>query len=117
MRSKLIWFNVGLRGIMETGIVAAFGYWGYYYGSSTAMKLILCAGVPLIGFGFWGAVDFRKAGRISEPLRLIQELFISGLAAFALYSAGQHALGWTLGITSVVHHALVYLLGQTLLKN
>ncbi len=117
MRSKLIWFNVGLRGLMETGIVAALGYWGYSSGSTVAMKLILCVGAPLLGFGFWGAVDFHKAGRMSEPLRLIQELFISGLAAFAIYSAGHHSLGWTLGIISVVHHALVYLLGQKLLKD
>jgi len=33
--------------------------------------------------GFWGAVDFHQAGRLAEPLRLVQELAISGLAAVA----------------------------------
>jgi hypothetical protein len=47
----------------------------------------------LLGLGFWSAVDFRQAGRMAEPLRLIQELVISGLAAVALYAAGQPALG------------------------
>jgi hypothetical protein len=40
-------------------------------------------GAPLVGFGFWGAVDFHQAGRFAEPLRLIQELAISALAAVA----------------------------------
>ena len=50
---------------------------------------IVCA-YPLIGFGFWGAVDFHQFGRLSEWLRLMQELVISGMAAFALYITGQH---------------------------
>jgi len=44
-------------------------------------------------------------------------LVISGLAAVALYPAGQPALGWALAIISIVYHALVYLLGGTLLKH
>jgi hypothetical protein len=53
---------------------------------------------------------------MSESLRLFQELVISGLAAVAWYAAGEYALGWALGLVSIVHHALVYLLGGTLLK-
>jgi hypothetical protein len=44
------------------------------------------------------------------------ELVISGLAAITLYAAAQHALGWALALISIVHHALVHLLGETLLK-
>jgi hypothetical protein len=63
-----------------------------------------------------GAVDFHQAGRLAEPLRLLQELAISGLAAAALYSAGQHLLGWALGLLSAGYHTLVYLQGGRLLK-
>jgi hypothetical protein len=42
----------------------------------------------------------------------VQELVISGLAAVALIVAGQPALGWTLGVISVVQHVLVYALGN-----
>jgi hypothetical protein len=73
-------------------------------------------GAPALGFGFWGAVDFHQAGRLGEPLRLLQELAISGLAAVALYAAGQHLLGWALGLLSVIYHALVYAQGGRLLK-
>ena len=79
MTSTLKWFNIGLRGLMEFGIVFALGYWGYRLGNSAGVKLLLAIGVPLVGFGFWGLVDFRQAGLLVEPLRLVQELMISGL--------------------------------------
>jgi len=34
-RHGLIWLNVGLRGIMEIGIVAAYAVWGYGFGDAT----------------------------------------------------------------------------------
>lgn len=116
--AKLKWqrLTLVLRVVMEAGIVAGFAYWGYQAGTSTATRTVFAVGAPLLGFGFWGAVDFHQAGRLAEPLRLIQELVISGLAAVALYAAGQHILGWALGGLSAGYHALVYLQGGRLLK-
>ncbi len=110
-------FTLVLRVLMEAGIVAAFAYWGYRAGAGTGIKILLAAGAPALGFGFWGAIDFHQAGRLAEPLRLLQELAISGLAAAAVYAAGQHLLGWVLGLLSVIYHALVYLQGGRLLKH
>jgi hypothetical protein len=109
-------FNLALRGIMEFGIVAALGYWGFHTGRNMFMKIILGVGTPVIIFGFWGLVDFRKAGSIAEYLRLIQELVISGLAAVALFFAGQNILALILILISIVHHIFVYTLGEKLLK-
>ena len=103
--------NLTLRALMEIGVVCGLAYWGHRTGG-----VILAVAAPVVGFGFWGAVDFRRAGRAAEPLRLIQELVISGLAAVAFYVAGRHALGWTLATTSVAHHVLVYATGNRLLK-
>jgi Protein of unknown function (DUF2568) len=114
--SKLKWFNLTLRAFMEAGIVAAFAYWGYQTGQTPGMKILFAIGAPILGFGIWGSVDFHQAGRMAEPLRLIEELFISGLAAVALYVAGQPLLGWALGVLSIVYHVLVYLSGGRLLK-
>lgn len=116
MLSTLKWLNVALRALMELGIIVALGYWGYKTGNSLAMRLLLGIGAPLTGFGFWGLVDFRQAGSLAEPLRLIQELLISGLAVLAWYIAGAHVWSWTLALISIVHHILVYTLGGTLLK-
>jgi hypothetical protein len=114
--SKLKWFNLALRALMEVGIVVALGYWGVQAGNNMSTKILLGIGAPVLGFGFWGTIDFHQAGRLSESLRLFQELVISGLAAVAWYAAGQQALGLALGMISIVYHTLVYLLGETLLK-
>ena len=114
-KTTLRWVNVGLRGLMEAGIVVAFAIWGYH-AASGAMAIVLAVTVPVLGFGFWGAVDFHQAGTLGEPLRLTQELIISGLAALALYVAGQPFWAWTLAIISIVHHAAVYALGGKLLN-
>ncbi len=101
---------------MEFGIVLAFGYWGYRTGSSPATRILLAVGAPVLIFGFWGLVDFHNAGSNAERLRLFQELVISGLAAAALVVAGAPFFGGALAVISIVHHALVYPLGETLLK-
>ncbi len=101
---------------MEIGVVVGLGYWGYHAARPGAPAILLAVGVPLLGFGFWGLVDFRWAGAWSEPLRLFEELVISLLAALAWYAAGRYAIGWTLAGLSVVHHILVYALGDRLLK-
>ena len=115
--SMIKWVNLVLRNIMEVGIILAFGYWGYYIGGQKYSKILLCVGAPVVGFGFWGLVDFHQFGRVAEALRLSQELVISGLAAIALYATGAHLLGWALGILSIIHHILVYIHGGRLLKH
>ena len=102
---------------MEMGIIVALGWWGVQTGDSVGMKIALGIAVPVIGFGFWGLVDFHRTGSIAEPLRLIQELVVSGLAAVAWYTAGQHTLGLMLGLLSIIYHTMVYTVGETLLKH
>jgi hypothetical protein len=109
--------NLALRAFMELGMVAGLAYWGYQAGTSAAEKVFLAILIPVLVFGFWGLVDFRQVGRFAEALRLVQELLISGLVALALYHAGQHIFGWLLAALSIIHHALVYTLGERLLKH
>lgn len=104
-----------LRVTMEGGIVAALAYWGAHAPGSTGASVALAIAAPVLGFGIWGAIDFRRAGRYAEPLRLAQELVISLGAAAALYATGQHSLGVALGSLSIAYHALVYATGATLL--
>ena len=113
---KLTSVTLALRVTMEAAIIAALAMWGYHAGPGTVGKLVLALAAPAVGFGVWGAVDFRQAGRYAEALRLLQELAISGLAAAAWYAAGQRAAGAALAIVSVICHGLVYLGGGQLLK-
>ena len=116
MTTKLEWINVALRGLMETGLVVALGYWGFKTGQNIGFKILLGIGVPILVFGFWGTVDFHQAGSFSESLRLAQELILTGLAALALYLAGQPVFGVVFALISITHHTLVYLQGGRLLK-
>lgn len=115
MRTFLGRLNLALRGLMELGVVCGFGWWGYHAGGRGLTRLGLAVGAPILGFGFWGAVDFRGAGSAAEGIRLVQELVLSGLAAAGFWVAGAPFLAGTLAGVSVVHHALVYLLGERLL--
>ncbi len=108
--------NLALRAVVEAGVVAGLAYWGVRTGDSAAGKALLGIGAPIVGFGLWGGWDFRGAGRLAEPLRLMQELVISLAAAAALATAGLLVLGAALAFASLVHHALVYALGERLLK-
>ncbi len=109
--------NLMLRILLEVGVVLGFAYWGFHTGNGTAAKVLLGVGAPVVGFGFWGAIDFHHAGRAAEGLRLIQELGLSGLAALAWSAAGQYALGAAVAALSVIYHSLVYVSGERLLKS
>ena len=110
------WLNLVLRVILETGIVLGFGYWGFRQGNTTTWKFIFSILAPLIGFGFWGLIDFHQFGKWAEPLRCTQELLISALAALLLYTSGAHVYSYVLMILSIVYHLLVYISGERLLK-
>ncbi|HET7117977.1 MAG TPA: YrdB family protein [Hanamia sp.] len=109
--------NLTLRAIMEAGIVLAFGFWGYHLANRESIKILLAIIIPLFVFGFWGLVDFHQFGRFAEPLRLIQELLVTGAAAFVLYLTDKVVLCWVMLAISILHHILVYVLGGRLLKN
>jgi hypothetical protein len=113
--SRVQRLNLTLRALMELGVVVGLAYWGVDTGGGVAAKIALGLAAPAVGFGFWGAVDFHRF-RLAEPLRLIQELAISGLAAVAWYAAGQPVLGIALGALSIVYHGLVYASGERLIK-
>ncbi len=108
--------NVALRALLETSIVVTFAFWGYAVADDTAIRILLAVLAPVVVFGFWGAVDFRFAGRHAEALRLSQELAVTALAGAAVYTTGHHLLAWLLLLLSLVHHTAVYLLGERLLK-
>ncbi len=108
-------FNVALRGAMELGLVLALAYWGYHAGETRLTRFLLATAAPLLVFGFWGAVDFHQLGSAAEAVRLVQELALTALAAYALHVAGRPRAAWALAGVTALHHVLVYALGRRLL--
>lgn len=103
------------RVAVESAVVVALAVWGYHVGAGTAGSVALAVLVPVVGFGIWGAVDFHQFGPFGEPLRLIEELVISGLAALAWFVTGWHAAAVALAVLSLGYHVLVYAQGDRLL--
>jgi hypothetical protein len=108
------WVNVALRGLLETAIVAGLAYWGYQ-AAHGAWRFALAIAAPIIGFGIWGAVDVRQAGRWSEVLRCTEELAISAVVALGLALIGAGVAAAILMCLSVVYHISVYAAGERLL--
>ena len=104
------------RATMECSVVAALAWWGWRHGDSTTGRVVWAVAAPALGFGVWGAIDFRQAGSIGELLRLLEELAITALAAAALFDGGRRSLAIALAALSLVYHVAVYAAGERLLK-
>jgi uncharacterized protein DUF2568 len=76
--------NLGLRFLLEIGMLVGLGWWGAHAAGWWA-ALLLPAGAALV----WGSFLSPKARwTIPRPARLVLELFLFGLAA-----AGYDAVG------------------------
>lgn len=109
--------NLTLRAVLEFGIVLAFGFWGYNLGNNEGSKLFLLLLFPIVGFGIWGAIDFHQLEKNAELYRLIEELLISFIASYGLYTIGQTVLAVSLAVLTIIYHILVYSFGERLLQN
>lgn len=107
------WINLGVRFLLELGILAALGYWGFQSGSSTWMKWVLGLGAPLLAAVVWGTFVAPKAAvELSASLHLLVELAVFGLAILALYRAGQANLAAAFGLIYLINKILLVVWGQ-----
>jgi len=108
--------NLTLRAVLEFGIVIALGIWGYHSGTTGATSIVFLILFPIVGFGIWGSVDFSQFEQTGEYFRLVEELIISLLAAYGLYTSGQVAFSVFMASLTLIYHLLVYVTGERLLK-
>jgi hypothetical protein len=103
--------NLAVRFLLELWMLAALGYWGFKTGEQLLVKIGLGLGAPLLAGLVWGIFLAPKAPRrLQEPLLLIVELVIFGLAIAALYHIGSHLLAWVFGLAYGVNKLLLYVL-------
>lgn len=111
--NALKWANLGLRFLLELGLLAAFGYWGFKIGGSTLTRFGLGLGAPLLAALLWGIfLAPASARRLAEPGRLLAEVVIFGAAAAALVSAGRSTVAWIFGILVVLNKILMLIWRQ-----
>lgn len=100
--------NVLVRFLLELCILVIFGYWGFKTGGQPLTRFLLGIGSPILFAIVWGAfLAPKSAMRLQDPLRLIVEVVLFALAAWALYSAGKPTL--------TILFAILYLINKLLM--
>ena len=101
--------NLALAFLLELCMLAALGYWGFTLDQGFIIRIIAGLGAPLLAAVIWGLWMAPKAAkRLREPLHLIGELILFGLAIAALYAAGQPRLALIFGLVYAINVILRY---------
>jgi hypothetical protein len=80
---------LGIRFLLELGLLAALGYWGFRLGSGWPVRVAAGIGAPVGAAVVWGRYVAPKAPRrVEDPGRFAIELALFGLGAAALVAAG-----------------------------
>jgi hypothetical protein len=91
----------------------SLGYWGFSQHTGI-WRFVLGIGLPVIAAALWAIFavpdDHTRSGRAPVPipgvLRLVLELALFGLAAWALCDAGRLMLAPIMAGITVIHYAL-----------
>ena len=105
--------NLALAFLLELGVLAALGYWGFQTGQGPIAKIGLGIGAPVLAVVVWWLFGAPQAKwHLNGVFRLLLEVIFFGSAAVALYAAGQHVLGVAFALVFVLNTMLLSLLGQ-----
>jgi len=105
--------NLALAFLLELGMLAAYGVWGFHAGQYTLARVALGIGLSVLAAVFWGVFMAPKAlVSLPEWPHLAVALFLFGLAAAALWSAGQPTLAWIFAALVILNQVLMWIWKQ-----
>lgn len=107
--------NLAARFLLELVALFAVGYWGRSKIDGW-QGYFLAFGLPLLLAVLWGVFavpdDPSRSGQAPVPVsglvRLALELFVFGIAVFALMNLGFTTYGWVLAFVVLFHYVLSY---------
>jgi hypothetical protein len=107
--------NLTLRFLLELAALAALSIWGWHQGGGI-VKYFLAIGMPLVAAFMWGifAVPDDPSRSEKAPVvvpgyfRLLIELFIFGVAIWALFNLGKIKISLIFGILVLIHYLVSY---------
>ena len=100
--------NLGVRFLLELGMLAAVGYWGFKIGSGWFLKILLGIGLPALIAVIWGMFIAPKATYpLSGASYLTVELLLLASGSLALFASGKSELAWIYTIVLVVNKILL----------
>lgn len=102
-----------VRFLLELGILAAVGYWGFTTGTGWLGKVVFGLGTPLLIAVLWGMFGAPKA---VYPLPggwlLVFELIVFAAAPTALFATHRPGLAWLFVLIYLINKALMVLWQQ-----
>ncbi|MFD8562416.1 YrdB family protein [Streptosporangium canum] len=100
--------NLLVMFLLELGVLASVGYWGFVTGQNLPVKLLLGLGGPALFIAIWAV--FGAANDATIPLtgaaRVLLEVLWFGGGAMALVMAGRLAPGLVFAAVYVVNAVL-----------
>jgi hypothetical protein len=100
--------NLALAFILEICALVALAYWGVWAADSTAGKIALGIGAPLVAAILWGLFAAPRALFSRSWLRLLVKVIVFGAAVVALYATGHHALAIIFAIVVIINSVLLH---------
>jgi hypothetical protein len=99
--------------LLELGMLASLGVWGYRSGNALVTKWLLAIGIPLFVGVLWGFVLAPKAPyRLDNSPRVLVETALFLLAAIALYKIGYPTLAIVFAVLSVLCQLIFLVIGE-----
>lgn len=104
--------NLVVRFLLELGILAALGYWGWTQHAGAA-RWLLAIGAPVVAAALWGIFrvpDDGGAPVVTVPgiVRLLLEAVLFGSAIRALAAAEHPVLALVFGAITLLHYGVSY---------
>ncbi|WP_433287045.1 YrdB family protein [Pseudonocardia sp. CA-142604] len=87
------WSNLGLAFVVELVALGIFAFWGWRFGSSTPVRLLLAVGLPVLPAVIWGLFAAPTANHGGPVVAAIVKIAVFGLAGLALWNLDHRVLG------------------------
>lgn len=95
-----LWSTVAL--LSELAALAALGYWGFTVAESTAVRVLLGVGLPVVAAVLWGLFAAPRAVVRRAPLTVVTKVLVFGAAVLALAVRGHVVLAVILAVAAVL---------------
>jgi len=103
--------NDGFRFLLELGVLASLGWWGFT--TRHPMRWLLGLGLPLLVATVWATfVNPQGSHAATDPVRLVLELAIFGAGAAALAARRNARAAEIFGVLVAAHVLLTFPLDQ-----
>ena len=113
--------NLAVRFLLEIVMLIAFACWGWH--SATGwLRYISAIGLPVIAATLWGVFRIPndpKPAPVVTPgiIRLLLELVLFGLAAWAFYDLGYTKYAMIMAVVVILHYLVSYDRTWAMLRN